>query len=112
MTQNKIHPRVFDTLTDNAAGENICWTHENKNHENIQIKSCMDNNSKVKRIISSQSDAIGYLYRKGNQNILSFATSDSVACGARPEHLRNAEIVLSEMVDGNLVTHWDKVYID
>ena len=74
--------------------------------------SDLDLTGKVKRIISSQSDAIGYLYRKGNQNILSFATSDSVACGARPEHLRNAEIVLSEMVDGNLVTHWDKVYID
>lgn len=74
--------------------------------------SDLDLTGKVKRIVSSQSDAIGYLYRKGNQNILSFATSDSVACGARPEHLRNAEIVLSEMVDGNLVTHWDKVYID
>lgn len=74
--------------------------------------SDLDLTGKIKRIISSQSDAIGYLYRKGNQNILSFATSDSVACGARPEHLRNAEIVLSEMVDGNLVTHWDKVYID
>jgi len=62
--------------------------------------------------MTSQSDAVGYLYRKGNTNILSFATNDSVACGARPAHLRNKEIVLSELKDDNFTTHWDKVYID
>ena len=73
----------------------------------------LDLTGKIKRILSSQSDAIGYMYRKnGNQNILSFATKDDVACGARPQHLRNAEIVISEMTDKGLVTHWDKVYID
>ena len=67
---------------------------------------------KIKRILSSQSDAIGYLYRKKNTNVLSFATNDSVACGARPEHLRNAEIVVSEMTEEGLITYWDKIYID
>ena len=66
----------------------------------------------MKRIITSQSDAIGYLYRKGNQNILSFATNDSIVCGARPDHLRNKEVIISEMTDNGLVTSWDKVYID
>lgn len=74
--------------------------------------SDLDLTGKIKRIISSQSDAIGYLYRKGNQNILSFKTTDDVSCGARPEHLRNAEIVISEMTENGLVTHWDKIYID
>tara|TARA_R110002020_G_scaffold29571_9_gene93228 strand:- start:2411 stop:3184 length:774 start_codon:yes stop_codon:yes gene_type:complete len=72
----------------------------------------LDLTGKMKRIITSQSDAIGYLYRKGNQNILSFATNDSIVCGARPEHLRNKEIVVSEMTDKGLVTSWDKIYID
>jgi AAA domain len=72
----------------------------------------LDLTGKLKRITSSQSDAIGYLYRKGNQNILSFKTTDEVACGARPEHLRNQEIVISEMTDKGIVSHWDKVYID
>lgn len=72
----------------------------------------LDLTGKLKRITSSQSDAIGYLYRKGNQNILSFKTTDEVACGARPDHLRNQEIVVSEMTEKGLVTHWDKVYID
>ena len=75
--------------------------------------SDLDLTGKIKRIVCSQSDAIGYLYRKGNANILSFATAnDAVACGARPEHLRNAEVIVSEMIDGKLVTHWDKIYID
>ena len=74
--------------------------------------SDLDLTGKIKRIISSQSDAIGYLYRKGNQNILSFKTTDEVSCGARPEHLRNQEIVISEMTDKGLVSHWDKIYID
>lgn len=74
--------------------------------------SDLDLTGKIKRIVSSQSDAIGYLYRKGNQNILSFKTTDEVSCGARPTHLRNAEIVVSEMTEEGLVTHWDKVYID
>jgi len=74
--------------------------------------SDLDLTGKIKRIMTSQSDAVGYLYRKGNTNILSFATNDSVACGARPAHLRNKEIVLSELKDDNFTTHWDKVYID
>lgn len=74
--------------------------------------SDLDLTGKIKRIMTSQSDAIGYLYRKGNKNILSFATNDSVACGARPEHLRNKEIVLSELEDNKFTTHWDEIYID
>lgn len=73
----------------------------------------LDLTGKLKRIASSRSDAIGYLYRKGNKNILSFKTTDEIACGARPEHLRNQEIVLSEVLeDGTLKTHWDRIFID
>ena len=72
----------------------------------------LDLTGKIKRITSSQSDAIGYLYRKGNQNVLSFRTTDEISCGARPDHLRNKDIVVSEMVDNTLTTYWDRVYID
>ena len=72
----------------------------------------LDLTGKIKRIVSSQSDAIGYLYRKGNENILTFKTKDEVACGARPEHLRNQDIIMSEMNDGKIKTHWNKIYID
>lgn len=72
----------------------------------------LDLTGKIKRIVSSQSDAIGYLYRKGNQNILTFKTKDDVACGARPTHLRNQEIVVSELTEEGFKSNWDKVYID
>jgi len=73
----------------------------------------LDLTGKLKRMTASGSDAIGYLYRKGNKNILSFRTSDEISCGARPEHLRNQEIVVSEVAeDGSVICHWDKVFID
>lgn len=73
----------------------------------------LDLTGKLKRITTSNSDAIGYLYRKGNKNILSFKTNDDIACGARPAHLSNAEIVISEIDEnGEYKTHWDKVFID
>jgi hypothetical protein len=72
----------------------------------------LDLTGKIKRIVSSNSDAIGYLYRKGNENILTFKTKDDVACGARPVHLRNQEIVLSSLNDDSFTTNWNKIYID
>lgn len=73
----------------------------------------LDLTGKLKRITSSQSDAIGYLYRKGNKNYLSFKTSDEISCGARPEHLRNQEVVLSELGEDNKIKiSWNNIYID
>ena len=70
----------------------------------------IDLTGKIKSLICANADAIGYMFRKGEQTILSFKTNEEVTCGARPEHLRNEEIVISEMVNGELITHWEKVY--
>lgn len=73
----------------------------------------IDLTGKLKRTICADVDTIGYIYRKGNKNYISFKTSDEVACGARQAHLRNEEFVISEMDDkGNLTTWWEKIYID
>jgi hypothetical protein len=83
-----------------------------KDGVNVSIKE-LDLTGKLKRITTSNSDAIAYLYRKGTQNILSFKTTDDVGCGARPEHLKNAEIIISEInEEGEMKTHWDKVFIN
>jgi hypothetical protein len=76
--------------------------------------SDLDLTGKIKRIAASQSDAIGYLYRHkdGNKNVLSFKTSGEISCGARPRHLSNKEVVISEMTDEGLITHWNEIYID
>jgi hypothetical protein len=72
----------------------------------------IDLTGKIKSLICANADAIGYMYRKENKTILSFKTSEEVTCGARPEHLRNEEIVVSEMNEnGELEFHWDKIYV-
>lgn len=72
----------------------------------------IDLTGKIRNIACANADAIGYLYRSGKQTILSFVTTQDVICGARPEHLRNQEIVVLEEIDGKLVSHWDRIYID
>jgi hypothetical protein len=71
----------------------------------------IDLTGKIKSLICANSDAIGYMYRKGNQTIMSFKSNDEVTCGARPEHLRNEEIVITEMIDDVIKTSWEKVFI-
>ena len=72
----------------------------------------IDLTGKIKSLICANADAIGYMYRKGNKTILSFKTTEEVTCGARPEHLRNEEIVVSELNEkGELEFHWDKIYV-
>jgi hypothetical protein len=71
----------------------------------------IDLTGKIKSLICANSDAIGYMYRRGNETVLSFKTNEEVTCGARPEHLRNEEIVISEMIDGVIKTSWEKVFV-
>lgn len=77
----------------------------------LVMSANIDLTGKIRSLICANADAIGYMYRKGNKTILSFKTNEEVTCGARPEHLRNEEIVVSEMVDNVLTTSWDKVFI-
>jgi len=73
----------------------------------------IDLTGKIKSLICANADAIGYMYRKDNQTIINFNNNDGVTCGARPDHLRNKEVVISEMdKKGEIKTHWEKVYID
>ena len=74
----------------------------------------LDLTGKIKRMNTSQSDAIGYLYRakNGKENLLSFKTKGNLSCGARPTHLSTQEFVISEITDKGLKTNWKKIYID
>ena len=71
----------------------------------------IDLTGKIKSLICANADAIGYMFRRGEQTILSFKTNEEVTCGARPDHLKNQEIILTELVDGNLKGNWDKIFI-
>lgn len=72
----------------------------------------IDLTGKIKSLICAQADAIGYMFRKGNQTMISFKSNDEVTCGARPDHLRNQEFVLVESDEkGSLSFGWDKIYV-
>lgn len=80
--------------------------------DNKVAASEIDLTGRLKRIVASRSDSIGYLFRKKNQTILTFKTDGDVTCGARPEHLSNQEIVVSEKIGDKLYTYWDKIFLD
>lgn len=82
-----------------------------KNGKEVSARD-IDLTGKIRNIACANADAIGYLYREGNKTILTFKTSQDVICGARPEHLRDKDIVLLEYNDGKFTHHWDEIYID
>jgi hypothetical protein len=71
---------------------------------------------KLKGMVCQGADAIGYLYRNPdntNEVVVSFKTNpNDLATGARSEHLRGQEIVLSEYnpATKEFTYHWDKIY--
>jgi hypothetical protein len=71
----------------------------------------IDLSGKLKSLVCANADAIGYMYRKGSKTILSFKTNEEVTCGARPDHLRNKEIVIADSSEGSLKISWDEVYV-
>jgi hypothetical protein len=65
----------------------------------------LDLTGKVRAITSAGADAIGYMYRDGKNGEelrISFQASDTVLCGARPEHLRGVD----------MKADWSNIYID
>ena len=80
--------------------------------DEINVKS-IDLAGKSGRVLSSKSDAIGFLFRDDFSNtVLSFNTNDKfVECGARPSHLRNKDVILGEMQEnGEIIYHWERVF--
>ncbi len=67
---------------------------------------------KIRSILAADVDAIAYFERRGTEGFFRFATVDEVICGARPLHLRNCEIKISELEeDETVTTHWDKIFL-
>lgn len=66
---------------------------------------------KVKSNYCIRVDAVGHVYRKGDQAFIKFDNENSVVCGGRCNHL-NGDILISEKnEDKSISTYWDKVYL-
>jgi len=70
----------------------------------------IDLTGKIKSITCANADAIGYLYRDGDETHLNFNSSDETLCGARPEHLRGKDIIIGKLVEGKPVFDWSEIY--
>ena len=77
------------------------------------IANDIDLSGKLAGIVTQKMDAIGYLTRKKNKVFVSFKTDGETTTGNRSKHLSGKEILLSEEDEnGNLVPHWDQIFID
>ena len=66
---------------------------------------------KLSSIVCGESDAVGLVYRKGNETHISFKGGDGSIKEARAPHLRGKDIVIATgNEDGSITTYWDKIY--
>lgn len=66
---------------------------------------------KLSAIICGEADAVGLMYRKGNETHISFKGGDGTIKEARAPHLRGQDIIIATgNDDGTITTYWDKVY--
>lgn len=66
---------------------------------------------KLSSIICGEADAVGYLYRKGNETHISFKGGDGTIKEARAPHLRGKDIIIATgNEDGTITTYWNKIY--
>ena len=83
----------------------------NKNGEEMAEMS-LDLVGALANIICGEADAVGFMYRKGNQTIINFDSGDETTKGARAPHLREKQIVLAESDDNHELTfYWDKIFL-
>lgn len=83
----------------------------NKEGEELSEMS-LDLVGKLANIICGEADAVGYVYRKKNETLISFEGGDNSVREARAPHLRGKNIVIAESDDdNNIKVYWDKIYL-
>ena len=76
----------------------------------------LDLTGKLKQILCADADAIGYLHRgKENELLINFKSSDQILCGSRCEHLHGQIVKIADYdKDKNCLSNvsWDLIYPD
>ena len=66
---------------------------------------------KLGSIVCGEADAVGYVYRKGNETHISFKGGDGTIKEARAPHLRGNDIIIATgNEDGTITTYWDRIF--
>lgn len=83
----------------------------NKEGEELS-EMALDLVGKLGDIICGEADAVGYIYRKKNETIVSFEGGDNSVREARAPHLRGKKIIIAESNENNEINvHWDRIYL-
>jgi len=84
------------------------------NFEGTEVNEiAIDLAGKLGDILCGEADAIGYVYRKKNETIISFEGGEGTVREARANHLRGKKIVVAESDNGNNITfHMDKIFLE
>ena len=84
-----------------------------KDGEEVTAKE-IDLVGKLGKIICGLSDAVGYIYRKGNETHISFkGGTDETIMEARAKHIAGKDIIIATgNEDSSITTYWDRIYKD
>jgi hypothetical protein len=72
-----------------------------KKGKEVSVKD-LDLTGKIKQMTCSNTDAIGYIYREGEDTMISFNSLEDITAGTRCEHLKGKTMPLK----------WSEIYID
>ena len=72
-----------------------------KKCKEVSVKD-LDLTGKIKQMTCSNTDAIGYIYREGEETMISFNSLEDITAGTRCEHLKGKTMPLK----------WSEIYID
>ena len=84
------------------------------NFEGTEVNEiAIDLAGKLGDILCGEADAIGYVYRKKNETIISFEGGEGTVREARANHLRGKKIVVAESdEDNNITFHMDRIFLE
>lgn len=84
------------------------------NFEGTEVNEiAIDLTGKLGDILCGEADAIGYVYRKKNETIISFEGGEGTIREARANHLRGKKIIVAESdEDNNITFHMDKIFLE
>ena len=72
-----------------------------KKGKEVSVKD-LDLTGKIKQMTCSSTDAIGYVYREGEETMISFNSLEDITAGTRCEHLKGKTMPMN----------WSDIYID
>ena len=72
-----------------------------KKGKEVSVKD-LDLTGKIKQITCANADAVGYIYREGDETMVSFNSLDDVTAGSRCDHLKGQTIPMK----------WSTIFID